>query len=77
MRKRRTGENIIRRYKSYSTENLLKVIKQIRQGKISINRASVQYGIAKETLMNKLKNKHSNKVGRPLVPTQNEENSIV
>lgn len=77
MPKRKTGENIVRRYKSYSTENLLKAIQQIRKGKISINRASVEFGISKGTLMNKIKNKHTNKVGRPLVLTKNEEESIV
>lgn len=77
MPKRKTGENFIRRYKSYSTKNLLKAIQQIRKGKISINRASVEFGIAKGTLMNKIKNKHTSKVGRPLVLQKNEEDSIV
>lgn len=77
MPKRKASENTIRRYKSYSTENLLKAIRQIRKGKISINRASVEFGIAKGTLMNKIKNKHTSKVGRPLVLTRNEEDSIV
>lgn len=77
MAKRKTGENIVRRYKSYSTENLLKAIQQIQKGKISINRASKDYGIAKGTLINKIRNKHTNKVGRPLVLTKNEEYCIV
>lgn len=74
---RTIGDKLVRRYKSYSTETLLKALREIGKKKISINAASKRYGIAKGTLVNKLKNKHSNKVGRPLVLTTIEEISIV
>jgi hypothetical protein len=69
--------NAVRRYKSYSNETLSKAIREIGNKKISINAASKRYGIAKGTLMNKIKKKHTRKVGRPLVLTTVEELSIV
>lgn len=44
---------------------------------MSITKAAKQYSIAKGTLVNKLKDKHGGRVGRPVVFTETEESSMV
>lgn len=66
-----------RQYHSYDEANLRNALKQIDQKRISINKAAKVYGIAKGTLINKVHNKHCNKVGRAPVLSETEESALL
>ena len=61
----------------YSDETLKKIVDDITAGRIGQREASKKYNIPRQTIVNKLKNKHSGKVGRPTVFTELEEKIFV
>ena len=71
--KRKRGK---RNYLSYSEETLHKCMGAVKAGKISINKASKDFKIPRGTIQNKLKQVHSNPVGRPRVFTPQEESLL-
>lgn len=74
---KKTCDKDVRRYNSYKEETILKALREIGRGRISINKAARNYNIAKGTLMNKVHKEHENKVGRPLALTTIKEDCIV
>lgn len=65
-----------RNYKNYSEATLKLALDEIRQGLISINKASDKYNINKSTLSRKMRGKHASTVGHPTVLNQNEEECL-
>ena len=65
-----------RGYITYSEEALDKCLNSINSNQMSQREASETYGIPRSTIKNKLKNLHSNPVGRPLTFTNEEEKAI-
>lgn len=65
-----------RRYKSTTQEIMDSAIEKIKKGEMSITKCSKEFGIAKGTLINRLKNKHTKTVGRPTALSSEEERSI-
>lgn len=61
----------------YSSETLEQVVEDIRCGKIGQREAARLYSIPRQTLVNKLKNEHCKKIGRPTVFSLNEEATFV
>lgn len=66
----------VRRYMSCPPELLDRVVQDIRDGKISINRASQTYNIPKSTLSRKKRDVNKKKVGRPCVLSEDEEKQL-
>lgn len=62
-----------RKYKPSTVK--FRVMKSIRKGELSINKAAQVYNIKRSTLQNKMKNKHMKKHGGQCALTQDEENN--
>lgn len=65
---RRYGTNT-----NYTEETLTKALEEIKSGTKAIKEASRDYNIPRNTLKNKMKNRHGKNVGRPIIFTQEEE----
>ena len=65
-----------RRYGDYTQENLEKCLEAIRNG-MSTRVAAEAYNIPRRTIMNRLKNVHTNKPGFPATFTKEEERAFV
>lgn len=65
-----------RRYGDYTQQNLEKCLEAIRNG-MSTRLAAEAYNIPRRTIMNKLKNVHTNKPGYPATFTNDEERVFV
>ncbi|XP_063244589.1 uncharacterized protein LOC134544837 [Bacillus rossius redtenbacheri] len=66
----------VRRYGTksrYTTEELERILSDIKCGKISQREASKLYNIPRNTLRNKLLGQHNKKVGRPTIFSKEEE----
>lgn len=61
----------------YSNEKLQKALDDIRLGKIGQREAARLYSIPRQTLVNKMKSKHSSRAGRPNIFSVDEENAFV
>ena len=70
-----------RKYNKYeegeNKQKLEQAVHMIRLGEISRTKAAKRFSIPKGTLINKLKQLHSGKIGRPFVLTKCEEEAIV
>lgn len=66
-----------RRYADYSPEQLEECLQAIRSGSYSHRRAAEHFNIPRRTILNKLKEKHTNKVGKPTIFSRDEEESFV
>ena len=62
-----------RDYIAYTEETLQKCLEAVPLGSLSINKATKEYNIPRDTIKNKLRNIHSKSVGRPTVFTKLEE----
>ena len=60
-------------YLAYTEETLQKRLQAVRSDSLSINKATGEYNIPRDTIQNKLKNIHSKSVGLPTVFTKLEE----
>lgn len=70
----------VRRYGTksrYTNEELERILEDIRRGIISQREASKKYEIPRNTLRNKLTGRHTKKVGRPTVFSEEEELSFI
>lgn len=66
-----------RNYRPYSEPELKECIQKIKSGQLSQRKAAEEYKIPRSTLKNKLKNKHTKKVGRPPALKMQDENRIL
>ena len=62
---------------TYSQETLSNPMKECLTGRMSVRKASRQFGIPLGTLQNKCKNRHSKKVGTPLCLSNETETHLV
>ncbi|KAJ4443798.1 hypothetical protein ANN_05578 [Periplaneta americana] len=62
---------------NYKPEFLLNAVRAVQSGKLSIRKASEQYGVPYTTLNDKLKNKYKNKIGGQTALSSNEEKQFV
>lgn len=75
-RKKLTSEPGTRKYgvrSNYSPEKLEECLEKVKSGELSAYSASKHFQIPINTIKNKLKNKHTEKVGRPTALTNEEE----
>ncbi|CAH2101372.1 unnamed protein product [Euphydryas editha] len=75
-RKKLTSEPGTRKYgvrSNYLPEKLEECLEKVKSGEISAYGASKYYQIPINTIKNKIKNKHVEKVGRPTALTKEEE----
>lgn len=61
----------------YSPEALEEAMEAVKSGRKSINKAAKDFKIPKGTLVNKLKGKYGDKMGRPCVLNEHEEKVLV
>ncbi|XP_055838495.1 uncharacterized protein LOC129906661 [Episyrphus balteatus] len=64
-------------YKNYTPETLEDALLQVREGKISLNKAAKEFNISRSTLQNKIKKLHTKSVGGPTALLEDEEACIV
>lgn len=65
------------RKSNYNPEYLINAVKSVQSGKLSIRKASEQYGIPYTTLNDKLKNRYKCKIGgQPALNTTEEKNLV-
>lgn len=65
------------RKSNYKPEFLLNAVRAVQSGKLSMRKASEQYGVPYTTLNDKLKNKYKNKIGGQTALSSNEEKQLV
>lgn len=61
----------------YSADMLAKIIEDVTAGRIGQREAARVYGVPRQTIVNKMKNRHTRKVGRPIIFSPEEENVFV
>ena len=66
-----------RSYQNYPAENLAKAVNNVLQGKMTLRKTSKHFSIPLGTFSNKVRNKHTNSIGRPLVFSADKENSFL
>ena len=66
-----------RNYKPYTATRLAAAVLSIVEGVNSVRKAATEYNIPRVTLSNKVKGRHSKKVGHPTVLNVDEEEAIV
>ncbi|CAG4974201.1 unnamed protein product [Colias eurytheme] len=64
-------------YKKYTDEELQNALLKTRSGELTAYKASKLYKVPYQTLLDKLKNKHTNPAGHATVLTKDEEELIV
>lgn len=71
--KRKLGS---RRYADYTKETLQAAVQAVRRG-MSSRAAEERFGIPRRTILNKVKNRHLGKIGRPNALSEVEERHLV
>lgn len=66
-----------RHYKNYTEETLLQAVNAVKTGAMSSREAENQFNIPRKTILNKVKEKHCEKVGHPTALTNIEERHFV
>lgn len=73
-----TKNPIARDYRStYTNQDLMNAIDDVRKKRLSMNKASLIYGIPRGTLQNKIRGIHIRNPGHPTVFSEAEEASLV
>lgn len=66
-----------RNYKDYDDETLSRCLSAIKNKEMSHRKASLEFGIPRRTILNKLKGYHVLKLGVPPIFSEEEENMFV
>jgi transposase len=66
-----------KRRKNYSQEDVESTVKAVKEGGLSIRRASEDYGFPKSTILDNLKDGHGTAMGRPTVLSEEEETQLL
>jgi G:T-mismatch repair DNA endonuclease (very short patch repair protein) len=64
------------RYASFSVESMNSTIADVRANIMSVKKAAFKYGLNRSTLIYRLKNAHTDSVGKPSILTRDEESVV-